>query len=90
MVARSEAKAGASPSADIDPLTGVAARQAFLNTLEDRLRTEAAPRCALLLLGIDDFRAFNDMHGHAEGDEILRRVARRLRDASPRDAVLGR
>ena len=48
------------------------------------------PRCALLLIGIDDFRAFNDMHGHAEGDVILQRVARRLRDASPRDAAIGR
>lgn len=91
MVARSEAKAGApSNNAELDPLTGVASRQAFLNTLESHLSTEAVPRCSLLLIGIDDFRAFNDMHGHVEGDEILRRVARRLRDASPRDAILGR
>ncbi len=41
-------------------------------------------------MGIDDFRAFNDMHGHAEGDLILQHVARRLKDASPRDAVIGR
>jgi len=91
MVARSEAKAtGASPDADLDPLTGVSSRQAFLQRLEARLKKEAVPRFALLLIGIDDFRAFNDMHGFAEGDAILQRVARRLRDASPRDAELGR
>ncbi|WP_423199850.1 MULTISPECIES: putative bifunctional diguanylate cyclase/phosphodiesterase [unclassified Cupriavidus] len=91
MVAKSEAKAtGALPPADLDPLTGVVARQAFLKRLEARLGAEATPRFALLLIGIDDFRAFNDMHGHAEGDAILQHVARRLKDASPRDAVIGR
>ncbi|AGW94654.1 MULTISPECIES: putative bifunctional diguanylate cyclase/phosphodiesterase [Cupriavidus] len=91
MVAKSGAKAtGASPGSDLDPLTGVDNRQGFLKRLEARLHSEAVPRCALLLIGIDDFRAFNDMHGHAEGDIILQRVARRLRDASPRDAAIGR
>jgi diguanylate cyclase (GGDEF)-like protein len=91
MVARSEVEAaGAAPDADSDSLTGVASRQGFLKGLEARLQSEPVPRCALILLGIDDFRAFNDMHGHAEGDAILQRVARRLRDASPRDAVIGR
>ena len=91
MVAKSGARAtGASPGSDLDPLTGVDNRQGFLKRLEARLQAEAVPRCALLLIGIDDFRAFNDMHGHAEGDVILQRVARRLRDASPRDAAIGR
>lgn len=91
MVARSEVEAaGAAPDADSDSLTGVASRQAFLKRVEARLQSEPVPRCALILLGIDDFRAFNDMHGHAEGDAILQRVARRLRDASPRDALIGR
>lgn len=91
MVAKSEAQAtGALPPADMDPLTGVVARQAFLKRVETRLQSETTPRFALLLVGIDDFRAFNDMHGHPEGDAILVQVARRLRDASPRDAVVGR
>lgn len=91
MVARSAARAaGASPDADLDPLTGVVSRQAFLSKLDERLQAEASPRCALILIGIDDFRAFNDMHGHVEGDQVLQRVSRRLRDASPRDVLVGR
>ncbi|KAI3594033.1 Sensory box/GGDEF family protein [Cupriavidus sp. U2] len=91
MVAKSEAQVtGALPPADLDPLTGVVVRQAFLKRVEARLHGETTPRFALLLVGVDDFRAFNDMHGHLEGDTILQHVARRLRDASPRDAVVGR
>lgn len=91
MVAKPEAvAAGPLPVVDNDPLTGVLSRPAFLAKLEARLRAEPMPRCALLLVGIDDFRAFNDAHGNQEGDAILLRVARRLRDASPRDAVIGR
>lgn len=76
--------------ADRDPLTGVWQRHAFIQLLERRLHREAAPRCALLLVGIDDFRAFNDRYGHTEGDAVLQFVGRRLADASPRDAVIGR
>jgi len=91
MVAKSGTQAtGALPSADVDSLTGVVARQAFFKRVEARLQSEAKPRFALLLVGIDDFRAFNDMHGHLQGDAILQHLARRLRDASPRDAVVGR
>src|SRR5262249_29173784 len=48
---------------------------------QDRLRLEAkrADRSreplALLLIDIDNFKWLNDRHGHAAGDEVLRRVA---------------
>ena len=60
-----------------DPLTG------FINRWELRRRMERHSRTGhgvLLVADLDDFKIFNDTRGHDEGDEILRRVAIRLRD----------
>ena len=83
MVAKAGTQAtGALPSADVDSLTGVVARQAFFKRVEARLQSEAKPRFALLLVGIDDFRAFNDMHGHLQGDAILQHCLRTISSVS--------
>ena len=67
--------------ADTDPLTGLANRRALERTLEAALaRAGARSRSVgLLMLDLDGFKAINDTHGHAAGDEALREVARRLR-----------
>ena len=62
----------------LDPLTGVANRRRFDDWLvavpSDDLAT------ALIVIDIDDFKLVNDVHGHAVGDEALRRIARVLTD----------
>jgi diguanylate cyclase (GGDEF)-like protein len=67
--------------ADHDPLTGLANRRALERVLGAALpRTAAHGRSvAVLMLDLDGFKAVNDRHGHAAGDEALREVARRLR-----------
>jgi diguanylate cyclase (GGDEF)-like protein/PAS domain S-box-containing protein len=67
--------------ADTDPLTGLANRRALERTLDAALvRAQARERCiAVLMLDLNGFKAVNDRHGHAAGDEALREVARRLR-----------
>jgi diguanylate cyclase (GGDEF)-like protein len=64
-----------------DPLTGVLNRRAL-----DRLLAREIERCeaqggmvSVLALDLDHFKAVNDTHGHAVGDEALRAFARRIR-----------
>ncbi|MFV0475654.1 MAG: diguanylate cyclase, partial [Pikeienuella sp.] len=69
--------------AAIDPLTGLHNRRYFephFARLCDRARESGQPLAALLF-DLDRFKAVNDAHGHAAGDETLRVFARRLRAA---------
>lgn len=64
-----------------DALTGVVNRRAFDEELERevaRSRRAGTP-VSLILLDVDHFKAFNDFHGHPEGDACLKRVANVLR-----------
>ena len=67
--------------ADTDVLTGLANRRALERTLDASLaRAGARARSVgVVMLDLDGFKAINDNHGHAAGDEALREVARRLR-----------
>ena len=65
-----------------DALTGGANRRAFDSELTRRLsefQRRGTPFC-LLMLDVDHFKKFNDAHGHLAGDEVLRGVARVLRE----------
>lgn len=56
-----------------DPLTGVYNRKAFEDELRLRLSDKVGPRRPLLLayVDLDGFKAVNDQHGHAAGDQVL-------------------
>lgn len=66
-----------------DPLTGVPNRRHF----EERSAQIIAAReaqgrsIAVLMLDVDHFKKINDTHGHPVGDEVLKIVARRCREA---------
>lgn len=60
-----------------DALTGIANRRQFVALAEREVRRaerEATPLAALML-DLDHFKAVNDRHGHAVGDELLKAVA---------------
>ncbi|NYI41147.1 GGDEF domain-containing protein [Demequina lutea] len=65
-----------------DPLTGLSNRAMLGNRLELALNAVGivANRRALMIVDLDDFKAVNDVFGHAVGDELLIVAARRLRD----------
>lgn len=67
-----------------DGLTGVANRRTFEAALEVELARagRSGSSVSLVLLDIDHFKKLNDTHGHQAGDEVLRTVARTLKDQS--------
>ena len=66
-----------------DGLTGLKNRRAF----DERLRQDFALAVrhdlslSLLMIDVDHFKQFNDTYGHAEGDEILRTLAKILQES---------
>ena len=73
-----------------DELTGVPNRRAVLGILEPLLARAEKASCSVAIIDIDHFKTINDQHGHAQGDEALKLVAARLRDALGTEGYLGR
>jgi diguanylate cyclase (GGDEF)-like protein len=61
-----------------DSLTGLANRRRFDEALTDAHRALGSQPVALLLLDTDHFKRYNDIYGHAAGDQVLKAVARIL------------
>jgi two-component system cell cycle response regulator len=75
-----------------DPLTELANRRGFAEAAErelSRARRSGAP-LTVVVLDIDHFKRINDVHGHAAGDRVIRRVARRVADTARRSDVVAR
>lgn len=72
----------------IDGLTGIANRRYFNVALPrefSRLQRHNLP-LALLMIDVDDFKAFNDHYGHLKGDECLQTVAQTIAESLHRAA----
>jgi diguanylate cyclase (GGDEF)-like protein len=65
-----------------DSLTGLPNRRALSEHGRAELSRALRERSSVgvILLDLDDFKSINDRHGHAAGDEALRRVARALQE----------
>ncbi len=59
-----------------DDLTGLLNRRAVFDTFAEG---ELAPFTCVVVFDLDDFKSVNDSHGHAVGDEVLRRFAETVR-----------
>ncbi|SFF58393.1 putative bifunctional diguanylate cyclase/phosphodiesterase [Blastococcus tunisiensis] len=73
-----------------DPLTELPNRAQAVTLVTSALHRgrRSGEMTGLLFVDLDGFKAVNDAHGHAAGDEVLREVARRLRAAvRPGDVV---
>lgn len=73
-----------------DGLTGLYNRRHFYQVLEQELTRVARydSHASLIMLDIDDFKRYNDTHGHLAGDRLLQDLARLLTGLTRRiDAV---
>lgn len=75
-----------------DSLTKVNNRAAFDKQLDELFRdvAESNRPIALIMLDVDHFKRFNDMHGHRAGDEVLRAVGDALRKCVAADGFVAR
>ncbi|HSW04054.1 putative bifunctional diguanylate cyclase/phosphodiesterase, partial [Aquabacterium sp.] len=72
----------------LDPVTGLFNRHAAHEHLASYLSEarRSGEGFSIITLDLDDFKAINDSLGHPAGDEMLRRVAQRLRQVLKPDA----
>jgi len=75
-----------------DPLTGIPNRRAFFGALDRAVEWSRRQGMSWVLayLDVDNFKKVNDTLGHGVGDEVLRRVARTLREGTRRIDVVAR
>jgi diguanylate cyclase (GGDEF)-like protein len=76
----------------IDPLTGVNNRRSFLRSLEaEVIRSgRSGGQFAVVMLDLDNFKAFNDAHGHLAGDRAMKAVGEVLLRTLRRSDVAAR
>ncbi len=75
-----------------DPLTGLVNRSQLFHLLDQALARGARreEHVAVLFVDLDGFKAVNDNHGHATGDELLCAVGERLTHTVRRGDVVAR
>ena len=89
---RKRAEARLAFMAQHDGLTGLPNRNLLRQQMDDILlhTRRSAEKVAVLVLGLDNFKAVNDTLGHAIGDKLLRGVAKRLRSTLREEDKLAR
>ncbi|HZC94687.1 MAG TPA: EAL domain-containing protein [Bradyrhizobium sp.] len=89
---RKRAEARLAFMAQHDGLTGLPNRNLLRQQMDDILLhiRRSAEKAAVLVLGLDNFKAVNDTLGHGIGDKLLRGVAKRLRSTLREEDLLAR
>lgn len=79
-------------AAYLDALTNLPNRAMFDPALRTAINTcdRERTRACLLYIDMDAFKAINDNFGHAVGDEVLRRIAARLRNWRSQETLCAR
>ena len=76
-------------SANRDGLTGIYNKRYFFETLS-YIKNLADMKYSLVMLDLDNFKAVNDTYGHPYGDEVLKRVATIIKNATRSNDIVAR
>ena len=76
--------------AEHDGLTGLYNRSKAINEINQILLSNEMTCGALLMLDMNDFKEINDNYGHAIGDKIITKTAKRLKEMFRNDDILCR
>jgi diguanylate cyclase (GGDEF)-like protein/PAS domain S-box-containing protein len=89
---RKRAEARLAFMAQHDGLTGLPNRSLLRQKMDEMLQhtRRSSDKVAVLMLGLDNFKAVNDTLGHGIGDKLLRGVAKRLRSTLREEDALAR
>src|SRR6202790_4437289 len=89
---RKRAEARLAFMAQHDGLTGLPNRNLLRQHMDEILlhTKRSTDKVAVLVLGLDNFKAVNDTLGHGIGDKLLRSVAKRLRSTLREEDTLAR
>ena len=89
---RKRAEARLAFMAQHDGLTGLPNRSLLRQEIDEMLQhtRRSSDKMAVLMLGLDNFKAINDTLGHGVGDKLLRSVAKRLRSTLREQDTLAR
>ncbi len=70
-------------NANHDALTGLANRRLFNEIMQQTIRSAKRDNisCALLYIDLDDFKDVNDAYGHEAGDQVLVKIANRIKSS---------
>lgn len=76
--------------ADMDDLTGMLNRNAFLKRVDDIIAAQENDQLSLIMISIDDFRLYNELYGSQEGDKALQYIASMIMNTVTRNDIAGR
>ena len=74
--------------ASVDPLTGLANRDALTSAVEGALKDQQ--KFAIIFADLNKFKPINDTYGHEAGDKVLMTVALRLQEQLPESSLVAR
>lgn len=72
-----------------DSMTGILNRRKFFELGEEKFKNNKTS-LYVVMVDIDKFKAINDTYGHAIGDEVIKVVAKSIKDKLPNEAIFGR